>query len=59
MIIAKEAKLSFEELDMLTIGNVLDYIYTYFNLRSKQDDAANGKPTIRKATQADIDALKI
>ncbi|MFJ3386619.1 hypothetical protein [Lysinibacillus sp. NPDC086135] len=52
---AKEAKLSFDEMDMMSIGMVLEHIELYFEMKHPKDD----KPTVRKATQADINALKI
>ncbi|MEY9980476.1 hypothetical protein [Lysinibacillus sp. RC79] len=55
---AKEAKLSFDEMDLMSIGMVLEHIELYFEMKSPKDDK-NGKVTVRKATQADIDALKI
>lgn len=42
---------------MMSIGMVLDCINTYFSMKAPKDE--NGKGTVRKATQADIDALKI
>jgi len=54
---AKICKLSFTELDMMSIGMVFDHISMYVDITSpKQKD---DKPKVRKATQADIDALKI
>lgn len=55
---AKEAGLSLEEIDLISIGMVLEHIELYFEMKSSKDDK-NGKVTVRKATQADIDALKI
>lgn len=48
-VICKECGLSFDELENMSIGNVLDVIYTYIDLHDP-----NKKKT-RMATQADID----
>lgn len=56
LVISKESGLSFSELDMMSIGMVLDYVRVYFKMKAPKD---KDKPTVRKATQADINALKI
>ena len=48
---AKECGISFEEMDSMTIGNVLDVVYTYIDLHDPK------KKRVRKATQADIDRM--
>lgn len=54
---AKESKLSFDEMDLMSIGMVLEHIELYFEMKYPKDD--KGKGVVRKATQADINALKI
>ena len=46
---AKECGLSFQELENMSVGNVLDVVYTYIDLHDPK------KEKVRKATQADID----
>ncbi|MFJ3389542.1 hypothetical protein [Lysinibacillus sp. NPDC086135] len=51
---AKESKLSFDELDMMSIGMVLEHIDLYFEMKRPKD---GDKPKVVKATQADINAM--
>ena len=41
---------------MISIGMVLGHISTYFEMKAPKDEKQG---TVRKATQADINALKI
>lgn len=50
---AKQINLSFGEMDMISIGMVLDMIAEYVDMKTPQENK------VRKATQADINALKI
>ncbi|WP_158539208.1 hypothetical protein [Lysinibacillus capsici] len=53
---AKMAKLTIAEMDGLSIGMVLDHIQLYADMMGTKDSK---KGTVRKATQTDINALKI
>jgi len=55
---SKHYKLDFVELDMMSIGMVLDHIMAYSDIQNSNSNNGN-KTTVRKATQADINALKI
>lgn len=54
MYVAKKAGLSFEEMQMMDIGQVMDYITEYVNAETKQ---AEDKPKTQKATQAMFDSF--
>ena len=51
---AKKTGLSFEELSMMDIGQVMDFIIEYSNSEEK---AKESKVPIRKANQADLDSF--
>ena len=46
---AKECEISFEEMENMSVGNVLDVVYTWIELHDPN------REHVRKATQADID----
>ena len=48
---AKEVGIGFEEMECMTIGNVLDVVYTYIDLHDPK------KERVRNATQEDIDRM--
>lgn len=48
-VMAKECGLGFEELRRMSVGNVLDVVYTYLDVHDPK------KQNVRKATQKDID----
>ena len=48
-VMAKECGISFEEMENMSVGNVLDVVYTYIDLHDPN------KKHVRNATQADID----
>ncbi|WP_240371685.1 hypothetical protein [Anoxybacteroides rupiense] len=52
LVIGKRAGLSFDEINELTVNDLLKYVNVYVEM-------ANGKPKTRRkmATQADIDAF--
>ena len=54
---AKMAKLTIAEMDRLSIGMILDHIQLYADMMGTKDGPKKG--AVRKATQADINALKI
>ncbi|QEA50172.1 hypothetical protein FGL78_00210 [Leuconostoc lactis] len=54
LYVAKKAGLSFEEMQMMDIGQVMDYITEYVNAETKQ---AEDKPKTQKATQAMFDSF--
>jgi hypothetical protein len=51
-VLAYQAGLRLEDLQLLTVGMVLDYIREFIEYRNP-----NKEPTIRKATQADFDSF--
>ena len=46
---AKECGITFEEMENMSVGNVLDVVYTYIELHDPN------RKNVRPATQADID----
>lgn len=50
-VISKECGLTFEELSNMSIGNVLDVIYTYIDLHDPK------RKQVKNATQEDIDRM--
>lgn len=51
----RAAKLSYDDMELMTIGMCLDYMDEYNDFYSSKTD---NKSKTRKATQADIQALK-
>ena len=47
---AKECGISYPEMESMTLGNVLDVVYTYIELHDPKR-----KSNVRKANQKDID----
>ncbi|CUR63459.1 hypothetical protein C122C_0821 [Leuconostoc gelidum subsp. gasicomitatum] len=54
LYIAKKAGLSFEEMQMMDMGQVMDYITEYVNSETKQSE---DKPKANKANQAMFDSF--
>lgn len=51
---AKESGLDLFELDLMSIGMVLEHIDLYFEMKRPKDNEA---PKVVKATQADINSM--
>lgn len=59
-ITCKEVGLTMEQLKYMTLGNCMEYINEYNKVQQEINKSSNndsGKSSIRKATQADIDAF--
>ncbi|WP_301710876.1 hypothetical protein [Oenococcus sicerae] len=54
---AKKTGLSFDELKLMDVGSVMDYITEYANQETKNTEDNSEAPKEREATQADIDAV--
>lgn len=48
----KECKLSMEDLEVMTIGDCIDYIDTYITMKNPDESK---KSNVRQATQTDFD----
>lgn len=55
MIAGQRRGVSYDAMQRMTLGGLVDYCTEYDNQESRAEKKAN-KPTKRKATQADIDA---
>lgn len=57
-ITCNEVGLTMEHLKYMTLGNCMEYINQYNKIQKEVNNANNNdRPTVRKATQADIDAF--
>lgn len=56
-VIAKTLGYSLSEIDELDIGYLMDLLITQSNASGKSSETKKKKPKIRKATQADFDAM--
>lgn len=54
LYVAKKVGLSFDELSMMDVGQVMDFIIEYSNSEEK---AKENKKTIKKANQSDFDSF--
>lgn len=57
LFICKEIKLSIQEMEMMDIGQCLDYIQEWINEKTSNKDSDKHMKNKRKATQADFDAF--
>ncbi|MFL4498407.1 hypothetical protein [Weissella sp. MSCH1] len=58
MLIAKKTGLSWDEMQMMDLGQVMDFIVEYANSEMKsQERAKSDKKPARKAQQQDFDAF--
>ena len=58
MLIAKKTGLSWSELQMMDLGQVMDYIVEYANAETKSDkQQKSGVKSVRKAQQQDFDSF--
>lgn len=56
MYCCKQVGLSFEEMDLMTLGGCLDYIQEYID-NNRRDSKGNRIQKPRKANQADFNAF--
>ncbi|WP_447404299.1 hypothetical protein ACE1MR_11725 [Lysinibacillus sp. fkY65-2] len=57
MLMSTQSKLTLDHLEMMSIGMVLDHIQLYADMINPDESNKGGQA--KKATQADINALKI
>ncbi|WP_088271264.1 hypothetical protein [Enterococcus wangshanyuanii] len=57
LFICKEIGLSIQEMELMDIGQCLDYIQEWIDEKTSDDDSGKRSAKKRKATQADFDAF--